>query len=536
MKAQHIPEAQTVLIDSLAALLGSEGREVQRFETHISWVLVSGGLAYKFKKALKFDFLDFSTLEARHRSCQDELRLNRRYAPGLYLGLLRVAGSPTQPVIDGAGAPIEYGVTMRAFPQQALWTHRLESGSLTVAEIDGLAHLIARFHAAAPVAPADSAWGTPEALRKAAADNLDELAVLAGDAGSVEALRECKAWQERQHGRLARSFAERRNDGFIRECHADLHCGNILSERGEVSVFDCIEFNESLRWIDVMDDVAFICMDLACRGRQDLGARLLNQYLEATGDYPGLGVFRYYWVQRALVRSKVMLLRDQQSPRSASDAGQALREPARYLQLALAATRQQPVALIIMHGLSGSGKSTLASRLVAALGAVRIRSDVERKRLLGLSPLARAAAAPDSGAYDPGTTRRTYARLHRLARHILDAGLSVIVDAAFLKRAQRQYFEHLANRLGIPFFIVDMQDDAGTLRQRILGRDGSAQDPSDAGLDTLAHQLATQEALCRDEQKYVIDASSAGQIGLAPLFDASGKSAYSFLPAARPPD
>lgn len=520
---------QRDLIQSLVDLLESGGATVRLFETHISWVLVTEDVAYKFKKALRFAFLDFSTLQARQHYCMEELRLNRRFSPALYLGLVCITGTAEHPSIDGTGAPLEYGVKMRSFPQDALWTHRLDTHAITVEEIDAFAHKIAQFHKRAAVASVCSAWGAPDAIRGAAEGNLDEIAVAAGCDGA-NLIGDLIAWQAGQWGRLALACEFRKTHGFIRECHADLHSANILTLRGEVCVFDCIEFNEGLRWIDVIDDVSFTCMDLAYRRRGDLAARLLNQYLEITGDYQGLSVFRFYRTRRALIRCKVALLREVQGRCGGIPSSQEIREWQRYLRFALESTRECcSTAVMIMHGFSGSGKSTLARRLVGILHAVQLRSDVERKRMLGLSMAASAGAAPDAGAYDPSTTQRTYRKLHHLARLVVDAGFPVIVDAAFLRRAQRQLFADLASELGIPFFVLSLQTDESTMRDRIVSRGKRRQDPSDAGLNTLAHQFATHEALAEDERKYVINVS--GESGasddslhsaLARLFDALG--------------
>lgn len=519
MDAQETVLAQRTLIDSLVVLLGRAGRPVQLFETHISWVVVGREVAYKFKKALKFDFLDFSTLQARRYYCMEELRLNRRYSPTLYLGLACITGTPEAPSIDGAGAPLEYAVKMRAFPQDALWTHRLHTRAITLAEIDALAHKLAQFHQGAAVAPGSSAWGSAPAIRRAAQENLEAIAaIVAGSerAGTVGAVM---AWQAEQCERLAPLFAFRKAHGFIRECHADLHSANILTLRGEVGVFDCIEFNESLRWIDVIDDLSFTCMDLRYRQRHDLAAQLLNQYLEMTGDYRGLGVLQFYRTQHALVRCKVALLRQAQGESQGRVSGQETSESERYMRCALASARPGTPAMMIMHGFSGSGKSTLARHLVGVCDAVRLRSDVERKRMLGLRASADAGAAPDAGAYDRATTERTYRTLHQLARLVLDAGLPVIVDAAFLRRAQRELFDSLAKELGVPFHILNVQTDERTMRRRIISRSKRKQDPSDAGLDTLAHQLATHEALAEHEHSSVINVSGETDLGrlLGPL-------------------
>ena len=277
MADQHSSSIQTNLISSLARLLRLEAACVQLFETHLSWVLVAGEFAYKLKKAVRFEFVDFSTLEARHFYCQEELRLNRRLASDLYLCVIQISGTATHPVINGGGAPIEYAVKMRSFRQEALWDHRIENGILGADEIDELAKIVADFHNSTIIAPADSAWGTPDALQTCADENLAQIATVVNDEKEERALQEFEAGENALQKSLRDLFVQRKAHGFIRECHGDLHSGNILTIGGRVQVFDCIEFNESFRWIDVMNDLAFIVMDLQFRNRPDLAARLVNQ-------------------------------------------------------------------------------------------------------------------------------------------------------------------------------------------------------------------------------------------------------------------
>ncbi|MET3133137.1 aminoglycoside phosphotransferase family enzyme/predicted kinase [Oxalobacteraceae bacterium GrIS 1.11] len=493
---------QEALIRALIATLEREEVRVELIETHISWVLVTASYAYKIKKALRFDFLDFATLAARHFYCQEELRLNRRLAPALYLDVVTVRGSAAHPVLGGDGPVLEYAVRMRAFAQQALWSRRLDGKQLKPAEIDQLGHALVSFHQEAAVAPSERDWGTPAALRAIADANLDLLATLADGAQETADVLALRGWQQERHARLHDTFLQRRVDAKVRECHGDLHCGNIITVDDRVDVFDCIEFNESLRWTDVMNDLAFICMDLAVRARPELAARLLNGYLERGGDYAGLAVLRYYQIECALVRWKVGWLQARRF--AARDAVVA----ERYQAFALQSMRTRAVPLIILHGLSGSGKSTLARQLVELLGAVQIRADVERKRLHGIGPAAPAPATVGAGLYDAAASRATYARLRQLAASVVRAGWPVLIDATFLRGRQRHLFRALAGALGVPFFILDVQADVALLRSRVRGRVAArahaADDPSDAGLAVLAHQLGHRDPLTQAELGHVI--------------------------------
>ncbi|MBK7473013.1 MAG: phosphotransferase [Betaproteobacteria bacterium] len=319
---------QRPLVESLRTYLATlHGcAHVELLETHISFVLVAGDFAYKLKKAVKLPFLDFSTLDARRYYCEQELRLNRRYAPQLYLDVVPVTGSAGNPDVGGAGPAIEYAVWMRAFAQQDLASRVLQRGALSPQHIDALAARVATFHESIARAGVESPFGTPAVIRQDALDNIDEIGRLPGATGATPGLDRLRQWTESESAALAGTFLRRRAGGFVRECHGDLHLDNIALVDGEITPFDGIEFNDELRWIDVMNEIAFLLMDLRYRGRPDLAARFLNAWLEHTGDYPGLAVLRYYVVYRALVRAKVAFLRAAQGHLDAS-ARRAARRP-----------------------------------------------------------------------------------------------------------------------------------------------------------------------------------------------------------------
>ena len=315
---------------------------VTLIETHISYVLLTGRFAYKIKKAVDFGFLDFSTLEKRRLFCAEELRLNRRLAPQLYLAVVPIGGSVRAPRIGDATdqrapsepiAPIEYAVKMVEFPQSALFDQRLARGDLGARQIDALADVVAAFHAQAASASPTGEFGAPALIWRMAADNFRQLPSVPGDDGDAARRAALAAWSREEYARLAAVFAERRRAGLVRECHGDLHLGNIALIDDRPGVFDCIEFDAQLRWIDVISEVAFLCMDLAERGRADFANRLINRYLEASGDYAGLRCLPFYLVYRALVRAKVASLRAAQEASEAA-ARHQLKIRAQYLAFA----------------------------------------------------------------------------------------------------------------------------------------------------------------------------------------------------------
>ena len=511
---------QARLFDALSRpeAFGADCARVERLETHISCVLLTGTHAYKIKKAVDFGFLDFTTLEARRRFCEEELRLNRRLAPALYLEVVPITGRVDAPVVGGYGEPLEYAVKMREFPQDALATRILARGELAPTDIDALAEKVAAFHAAIGVAGQESAFGAPGEVLRVARQNFAQLRPRLATAEEREELDALAAWTEREYAARYDAFLRRRKHGFIRECHGDLHLGNIARVDGVLTIFDCIEFNESMRWIDVMNEIAFTVMDLEDRGRPDLAYRFLNAYLERTGDYAGLAVLPFYLVYRALVRAKIARLRAAQI--EAGEPKRALLAEYRgYVTLARGYAEPRRPALVITHGLAGCGKTTLSQAILEALRAVRIRSDVERKRMHGLAALERRPAGVEGGLYTAAATEETYARLAALAREILGAGLVAIVDATFLVRAQRDRFRNLACELGVAFAIVDFTAREATLRARIAVRAARGTDASDADLAVLEHQLATQEPLFADERVFAVryDAESALEAARGPL-------------------
>ncbi len=483
------------------SVFGDGCAHVHVLETHISYVLLTGKHAYKIKKSVSLGFLDFTTLSARRFYCEEELRLNRRLAPALYLDVVAITGTVDAPILGGDGPPLEYAVRMREFPQEALASLLLLRNQLDAADIDVLAAKVAAFHARVGVAAPDSSFGRPDDVLRIALQNFSQIRPLLETPAEEADLDTLTLWAKHEHKAHYPAFCERQRGGFIRECHGDLHLGNIARIDGEVTIFDCIEFNDSMRWIDVMSEVAFTVMDLQDRGRGDLGHRFLNAYLEITGDYAGLSVLRFYLAYRAMVRAKITRLRAVQL--GASDASRAvLDEYHGYVDLALSYARPPQPAIILTHGLSGSGKSTLSQWLLEALGTVRIRTDIERKRLHG--PGARERSAGGIDRYAPDATEATYHRVCSLARGVAAAGHVALVDATFLKRWQRDLFRKLAADLQIPFVIVSFVAGESTLRERITCRAVEGHDASDADLAVLDHQLQVQEPLAPEERAEVV--------------------------------
>jgi len=500
---------QTTLVRALhdPARYDHDADAVQLIETHISWVLLSGAYAYKIKKAVYLGFLDFSTLEKRRFFCDEELRLNRRLAPQLYLDVVPISGTPTEPRLSGAGPAIEYAVKMQRFPQEALLDRMLADGKFTPIQTDAVAREVARFHAATTAATPQG-LGTPEAVHQPVRENFAQIAERMGSLPQGASLDTLRQWSEEEFARLRADFAARREHGFVRECHGDLHLGNMAWIDDQPTLFDCIEFNPALRWIDVMSDAAFVVMDLHDRGRPDLAQRFLNTYLEHTGDFGGLRLLPYYQCYRAMVRAKVSCIRAGQSGLSPEQQQAACQQTAAYLHLAALFTRPTRPWLLITHGYSGSGKTTATQLLLEQTGAIRLRSDIERKRLFGLAPQARSQSGVSQGLYAPDAHIRTYRHLEKLAREVLQAGFPVIVDAAFLKRSERDAFRALALELGMPFIILELRATEDELRQRIVQREHLGRDASEATLQVLESQLRGGENIAPEEKHWTVTLNS----------------------------
>ncbi len=508
-----MPPNDRTLIRALREWLQAQcGQPVTLIETHISWVLLAGERAYKIKKPVRLPFVDFSTLASRRRFCELELRLNQRLAPQLYLEVLPVCGTPASPRLGGAGEPIDYAVCMRRFADGALLSEQLAAGRLQAGQIEQLAGALAGFHARAPMADAATPWGTPAQIVQAARDVLGTLRPLV-DAGAVDTLR---GWLAERERALTAVWLERRAAGAVRECHGDLHLANAAQVGAEVLAFDCIEFDPAMRWIDVASDLAFLTMDLHAHGRSDLAARALDAWLQRSGDFAALRVLRFYEVYRALIRALVAALRARQ-PEAVSASPKTADVSPDYLACALAAAQARPAPrLLITHGLSGCGKSTLALQLLERTGAVRLRSDVERKRLFGLGALDRSAAR-SLDVYTAEATRRTFLRLADGARIALRAGWPVIIDAAFLRRAERLDFQVLAAELGVPFAILHCHAPEPVLRARVAARSAGGHDASEADVAVLQRQIASHEPLDAGERANALDVATDGTVDVAAL-------------------
>ena len=459
-------------------------------ETHSAWVLLGATKVLKIKKPVNFGFLDFATLERRRACCEAEVRLNRRFAPALYEGLVTftggVMGLRCEP---GVHSGDEYGVLMARFPDAGQLDRRLAAGDLSLSDLSAFGQSWARRQKEFARAEASSPFGSAAAVQKPVAANFFHLwpkvAYINNGAARLTAL-EAKSREE--GAALAPRFSRRLIEGFIREGHGDLHLKNLCLYQETIQAFDCIDFSEQLRWIDTVSDLAFLFMDLAARSANPEAMALLNGWLTESGDHEGLALLPYYFRYRALVRAKVAAL----------DLAQARTAVAREAcidrleaQLSLAERPLFAPGLILMHGVSGSGKTHWSTRLAPRLGALHLRSDVERKRLLGLDATARPATAGERATrYGAEMGQRTYEHLNFLTREHLLSGYRVLVDATFLNPDELLAFQALGQTLGVPTVIVHCTAPEAQLIDRVQARSSAGKDASDADLTVLKAQLA----------------------------------------------
>jgi uncharacterized protein len=458
--------------------------DVRLFETHISWVVLAGPYAYKVKKPVDLHFLDFSTVERRRSACADEVRLNRRLSPDIYLGVLDIVERDGAFHLGGAGTPVEPVVWMRRLPEEGMLPNLLARDQVDPALVRRIARTLARFHERAAHGPGVDEFGSVATIRENWQENFEQTAPFVGSIVAPAIDQAIQRYVRRFMAEHASLFEQRIREGRIREGHGDLHAASICVVDGRPRFFDCLEFNPRLRCSDVAAEVAFLAMDLEHFGRADLSHAFVTAYVRAGGDEALARLLPFYACYRAYVRGKVRCLRRAEPDASPAERERAAAEARAYFDLAWAHAGGlvQPLLAVTM-GLPASGKSTLARALASRLGLVHLSSDAVRKQLAGLRPTDRGDRALNTGTYAPEMTRKTYAALRRRAARWLRRGRSVVLDATYGQAAERDRLRRLAARLGVRLVLLSCQAEEVVIRQRLAARAADPNVVSDARLE-----------------------------------------------------
>jgi uncharacterized protein len=467
---------------------------IQLVQTHISYVLLTGDYAYKVKKPMNFGFLDFSTLEKRGHFCQEELRLNQRGAAELYLEVFPVTQVGEKYQLGGTGEPVEYVLKMVQFPNEGLFSKMFEQNQLDEGLLEELGRVVAQYHDTKTVTnDYIRSFGEVNQIRAAFDENYEQTEKYIGGPQTQKQFEETKQDTDKFFAERGELFKSRIQNNYIRECHGDLHLGNICLWKDKIWLFDCIEFNEPFRFVDVMFDVAYAVMDLEGQQRPDLSNAYLNTYLEVTGDWEGLQVLPIYLSRQSYVRAKVTSFLLDDPSVSSSLKEEVTKKAANYYKQAWEYTKPRQGRLILMSGLSGSGKSTTARYLARQLGAIHVRSDAVRKHLAGIPLMERGG----DDLYTPAMTEKTYGRLLELGILLAKEGYVVILDAKYDKQQLREQAIAAAVEHKLPLQIISCTAPPSVLQQRLNDRTG---DIADATADLLASQLQQAEPLTEKEQ------------------------------------
>lgn len=478
-------QSEAIAFLSSPATYGQDVDTVERIDTHISVVFLAGTRAYKLKRAVRYSYVDFSTRELRRAACNAEVRINRRTAPELYLGvvaLTRGAGGSLE--LGGDGVAVDWLVEMVRFDQDGLFDRMARRGALSEPLMRAVADAVLDLHAAAEIR---RDRGGRDGMTRVVQGNVADLRGFTDKPFKAAEIARYSRLAEAALDRVGKALDERRRDGFVRLCHGDLHLRNICLIDGTPRLFDAIEFNEDIACCDVLYDLAFLVMDLMHRKLRPLANLVFNRYLAMSGDTAGLAHFGLFLSCRAAVRAKTTAT-SAAAQTKPSEADRLRAEAVRYLADACTFLSPVPQRLVAVGGLSGSGKSTLAAALAPTLGAppgaLVLRSDVIRKRLFGVDP----CSPLDETGYTGAVTRRVYGQIERRAGEALRAGYSVIADAVYARPAQRERIAEVAAAAGVPFTGLWLEVPPEKLATRLRGRGADA---SDAGEWVLRRQLST---------------------------------------------
>jgi aminoglycoside phosphotransferase family enzyme/predicted kinase len=465
-------------------------RTVELIQTHISWLFLTDSHVFKLKKPVNFGFLDFSTLELRHFYCHEELRLNRRLCPDIYEQVIELRETEAGAAFVGDGDVIEYAVMMKRLPADRMLDRLVDSGNISVEEIQIIALEICKFHSSAPTSQYISEFGSLEQIRFNWRENFEQALPFRTSTFPPMVSETICSYVETFTDAYCTLFAERIENGYIRECDGDIHLGNICLLNTNAYIFDCIEFNERFRFCDTAADLAFLLMDLDYHRRPDLADAALSSYITASGDEDISKLITFYKVYSAFVRGKVESMQLFDTGISQEARTVAEKRAIRYYRLAqgYCLRNRLPHTLIITCGTMGCGKSTLTDQLSFELGIATFNSDVIRKQLAGINPDTAVQVSFGEGLYSKEMGQRTYRKLERLAENELASGHSVVIDAGFGTGADRAEFARLAATHHAEFVILFVECDPGVQRQRLRERSSRGCSVSDGRVELLNQQ------------------------------------------------
>lgn len=483
-----------------ASLYPHETSTMEVCQTHISWVILTGTIAYKIKKPVDFGFCDFTTLEKRKYFCELEVELNKRLAPQIYLGVVAITGTAESPEIDGDGPVIDYAIKMEQFDNRQLLSIVHKTEGLSRALLISIANQLATFHDMAETVSSNEPFGTPEYIWAPMQDNFQSLKTLEPSKSYAPQVDVIESWAKQQFKELKPLLEQRKAKGFIKACHGDIHLGNMVLHQGKPLIFDCIEFNDDFRNTDTVNDIAFLAMDLDDKGYQNLAHFFCNRYFEATQDVDGIKLLTFYKSYRAMVRAKVMALTTQGVPDESAKI-QLQADMKSFLELAQSYLDSPKPSLTITFGPSGCGKSHHTDSLLIETKAFRLRSDVIRKQMAGLDPYLQTPDSKKTDLYSESFTHKVYQELAKRSKTLLEANIPVIIDATFLKAWQRELFLNLSKELKVPFKILSFDSDPSKLKSRLNDRNQTDQ-TSDADSSVLDKQLNWLEPLSESENQF----------------------------------
>ncbi len=481
---------------------------VQLIQTHISAVFIARDLVYKVKKPVNFGFLDFSTLEKRRYYCQEEIRLNSRFSEGIYLRVDDIYEGPGGITFEKTGAPIECAVVMSRFPANRELKNMLDNEEVDESTLLQVADKVAQFHLKAETSDHISKYALPEKISENLEENFEQAWPFIGKTIELPSYREISTQAREFLVRENDLFLDRVNQGLVKDCHGDLHTDHIVI-LDQVMLVDCIEFNERFRYQDTASDLAFLLMDLDFRGFPGFGKKVIERYIEKTGDSQCLKLMDFYKSYRAFVRGKVESFSLDSEEISLEDREMSRQTARHYFDLSRTYLRPPKSFLVIFCGLMGSGKTYLSERLAFRMGVEIIRSDIVRKRMFNVSENEHRLDKFGQGIYSLSATDRVYEELLRQAEQSMEQGASVILDAAFIDRDKRDQAQRLALKRDMDFLIVHCVAPEKIIEKRLKARIKDKSEPSDGRWELYHAQEKSFQPIGQDEREYCVEWDSS---------------------------